>query len=41
MRLKELEREALHKLANQEGISAANYVLNHIHRQAEKKGIPV
>ena len=41
LRLKDYEREALHKLADRDGISAASYLLNYIRREAKKKGIPI
>lgn len=41
LRLKDHEREALHKLADRDGISAASYLLNYIRREAKEKGIPI
>ncbi len=38
LRLKKHERDALHKLADREGISAANYLLNYIRAETEKTG---
>lgn len=39
MRLKEHEREALHKVAERKGVSAANYFLCHLRKDAKKMGI--
>lgn len=41
MRLKDAEREALHKVADRKGVSAANYILGHLRKDAKKMGIPI
>ena len=41
LRLKEHERDALHKVADRKGISAANYLLSHLRKDAKKMGIPI
>ena len=41
LRLQEHEREALHKVAENKGVNATDYILSHLRKDAKKMGIPI
>ena len=41
LRLEESERKALHRVAKRKGVSAADYILGCLRKDAKKMGIPI